>query len=103
MKFDIKKHWPILVAAIGGLTLGFLIGAASAPVKTLTTEKTIVKPVEKRVEVTPQSCKTAIEIDTEVFNRLAETLATDKLHETVDYMENIAPKRVENADKCLAS
>jgi hypothetical protein len=73
-----KQAWwkkPIVVLPVATLALGLGLGANNRPDPVVNTV-TVEKPVEKIVEVTPQSCLTALELNETAFSYLSDSLTS---------------------------
>jgi hypothetical protein len=60
-----------------------------------------VKEVPISVEKTPQSCKTLISIDNDIFIKIGELLPEFKFQEAADYVKARTPSRLEAVSDCM--
>lgn len=63
--------------------------------------KEVVKEVPVTIEKTPESCKTVINIDNDIFIKIGELLPQFKFDEAADYVNSKTPARLEAAQDCM--
>ena len=73
-----KVWWKkaVVILPVATLVLGLGLGTMNRPdpVQVPGPERIVEKPIEKRVEVTPQSCLTALNLSDEAFGYAAEAM-----------------------------
>ncbi len=93
------------------MTVFFLMVSTSKAPETVTKEvikempkveiKETVKEVPVTIEKTPESCKTVINIDNDIFIKIGELLPQFKFDEAADYVNSKTPARLEAAQDCM--
>lgn len=104
-----RNKWYIVVGFVC-LIIGSMSGESTAR-EELGQPKEVVKevkvevPVEKVKEVnkTPESCKTTIKMDNEIFNTIAEKLPELDFDGLATYVDGVTAERTRNANNCLES
>lgn len=78
---------------------GVGVGSAGEPETRVETET-----VTETREVTPQSCKTALAIDNEIFSRMGGALGSfdyQEIDDAANYIESVTDRRNKNVNECL--
>lgn len=94
------------------MTVFFLISSTSKAPETVTKEvikevpkveiKETIKEVPVTIENTPESCKTVINIDNDIFIKIGELLPQFKFDEAANYVDSKTPARLEAAQDCMS-
>jgi ABC-type glycerol-3-phosphate transport system substrate-binding protein len=97
----------VLAVTACAALVAFCLGAAAAgepETQTRVEERVVTRevPVTKTVEKTPASCKTALDIDNQIFTKVGTALQTMEFTEANAYMESVQAKRTANYGDCIS-
>lgn len=102
-KATAKKIFTYVGIGIAGFVLGVIASPSSDVQPVANAEPEVVtNTVEKRVEVTPASCKRAIEIDNETFIAIGNALPKYQFSAIVDHINSVKDERLAVVEDCLS-
>lgn len=89
----------VVILIIMAFIFGFVLAAVGVEPEVKTVTETKVK------EVTPESCRTALDIDNQIFTKIGGALQsydTQEINRAADFIESVTDRRTRNVRECYS-